>query len=118
MHPGDHSCALGYVGPFPCAIVVVGFISVRSFNFVMPWGTVRSIPVSPGDRSGWSIPVRSRGLRVRSGAFGSFACALAVIGFVRERSVHSSWSSGSLVVVPFPSAMGFARASSVHSRAK
>ena len=96
---------------------------VRSVHSRAPWLTSRSFGC------GCSIPVRSRGLRVRSGAFGSFPCALAVMGFVRVRSVHSWWWSGSLGCVlpipvrhgvrscafcPFPRTIGFVRVRSVH----
>ena len=71
-----------------------------------------------------SIPVRPEGIRVRSGAFSPFSCALGVGGFVRVRSVHSRqlWeSSGSIGSDgTFPCSLGvvvLVGVRSVHSRA-
>ena len=56
---------------------------VRSVHFRVPRGSLRSLGCV------CTIPVRARGLLIRSGAFGPFPCAQSVVGFVGVRSVHS-----------------------------
>ena len=83
---GDRRVHTGALGPFPCALGVVGFVPVRSVHSRAPCGSsgsfgyVRSIPVRP---------------RVRPGAFRAFPHVLVVAGVVWVRLVHSSAPWGS-----------------------
>ena len=118
VHSRAQLVSLDGFGPFPFALGVVGFVGVRSVHSRAPWVVglvgvhsvhspaprelsgsfvcVRSILVRPGVRSVlWSLPVRSRGRRVPSCAFGKFPYALAFVRFVRMVFAHFRAPCGS-----------------------
>ena len=114
MHPEGCRVCSGAFGPFPSALVVVGFVQVRSVHSRAPCGSA----VSYGCVR--SIPVQSGSGRIRSGVFGPFPSALGVVVLVRVRSVVRQVSSGSIVCFPFSCAHGvvvLVRVRSAHSLA-
>ena len=104
VHPGGCRVRSGAFSSFLCALCFVRVRSGHSGAFgPFPFG--RSVRASWAHLV-WSIPVHPRGLRVRSGAFGSLPFAGAVV-----RLVLSAFR-------PFPCAVvGFVRVGSVQSRA-
>ena len=90
---GGPRVLLRALGPFPCALGVVGFFRACSVHSSAPRVSSGSIPYVR------SIPMRHGGRQVRSGAFVPFPYALGVVGFLRVCSVHfhARWgSSGSI----------------------
>ena len=96
LRPGERRVRLGALGPFPCALLVVGFVGVHSVHSRVPCGSYCSFVCHS------RAPLRSS---VRWCAFGPFTCALGVVGsfaFVRSIPVrpwglrvrsHSPWGS-------------------------
>ena len=91
---------------FPCTLEVAEDVRVRSVIFRAP------LVASCSFVRFLFIPLHSG---VRSGAFGSFPCALGIVGCVLSISVRKGVCSGAFT--PSLAVLGFVRLRSIHSRA-